>query len=95
MVAIRGEIARVERGDWPRQDNPLKAAPFTAAVVLDESWDHAYTREQAAFPVAQLRQHKYWVPVGRVDNVWGDRNLQCACLPPQAETPAPSESLAA
>ena len=81
LVAIRAEIARVERGEWPRQDNPLKAAPFTAAVALAEDWEHAYTREQAAFPVPALRRHKYWVPVGRVDNVWGDRNLQCACLP--------------
>ncbi len=81
LVAIRAEIARVERGEWPRQDNPLKAAPFTAAVALAEDWEHAYTREQAAFPVPALRRHKYWVPVGRVDNVWGDRNLQCACMP--------------
>ena len=91
MVAIREEIARVERGEWPRQDNPLKAAPFTAAVVLGSDWSRAYTREQAAFPVATLRQQKYWVPVGRVDNVWGDRNLQCACLPVQV-SPAAAEA---
>ena len=95
MSAIRAEVARVERGDWPRQDNPLKAAPFTAAVVLQESWPHPYTREQAAFPVEQLRLHKYWVPVGRVDNVWGDRNLQCACLPPQAPAGSDAPGLAA
>ncbi len=84
MACIREEIARVERGEWPRQDNPLKAAPFTAESLLDAAWEHPYSREQAAFPLPQLRQAKYWVPVGRVDNVWGDRNLQCACGPLQA-----------
>ncbi len=81
MLAIRDEIARVERGAWPRDDNPLKAAPFTAEAALSADWPHAYTREQAAFPVATLRRQKYWVPVGRVDNVYGDRNLFCACVP--------------
>ena len=95
MVAIRAEIARVERGEWPRQDNPLKAAPITAAVALAESWEHAYTREQAAFPVPALRRQKYWVPVGRVDNVWGDRNLQCACLPESDPTEQPAQPRAA
>ncbi len=81
MVAIRGEIARIEQGAWPRDDNPLKAAPFTAAALLGSAWTHAYSREQAAFPLPAQRAHKYWVPVGRIDNVWGDRNLQCACPP--------------
>ncbi len=81
MIAIRGEIAWVERGDWPREDNPLKAAPFTAAAVLGAEWTRPYSREQAAYPLPSVRTNKYWVPVGRVDNVWGDRNLQCACLP--------------
>ncbi|MGC9236316.1 MAG: aminomethyl-transferring glycine dehydrogenase [Thiomonas sp.] len=81
MIAIREEIARVERGQWPREDNPLKAAPHTAASVLGADWAHAYSREQAAFPTAAARANKYWPPVGRVDNAWGDRNLQCACLP--------------
>jgi glycine dehydrogenase len=81
MLAIRAEIALVENGTWPRDDNPLKAAPFTAEAVLGADWPHAYTREQAAFPVATLRRQKYWAPVGRVDNVWGDRNLFCACVP--------------
>jgi glycine dehydrogenase len=84
MIAIRGEIAQVEQGAWPRDDNTLKAAPFTAASTLVADWPHAYSRDQAAFPAQALRSHKYWVPVGRIDNVWGDRNLQCACIPVSA-----------
>jgi glycine dehydrogenase len=81
MIAIRAEIAKVEAGAWPRDDNPLKNAPHTAAALLKSDWPHAYSREDAAFPVAQLRHAKYWPPVGRVDNVWGDRNLFCTCPP--------------
>ena len=81
MIAIRGEIARVESGEWPADDNPLKHAPHTAEVLLKAEWTHAYPREAAAFPVASLRRSKYWAPVGRVDNVYGDRNLFCSCLP--------------
>jgi glycine dehydrogenase len=85
MIAIREEIAKVEagpdRGGWPRDDNPLKAAPHTAQALLKSDWPHPYTREQAAYPVAALRRAKYWSPVGRVDNVWGDRNLFCSCPP--------------
>jgi len=81
MIAIREEIAKVERGDWPRDDNPLKGAPHTAASLLATEWPHAYTREEAAYPNAALRHDKYWSPVGRVDNVWGDRNLSCSCPP--------------
>jgi glycine dehydrogenase len=81
MIAIRGEIAKVESGAWPKDDNPLKHAPHTAAALLGSDWPHAYTREDAAFPLPGLRRQKYWVPVGRVDNVHGDRNLFCACVP--------------
>ena len=81
MIAIRGEIAKVESGSWPRADNPLKAAPHTAEALLRRDWPHAYSREEAAYPVASLRRSKYWSPVGRVDNVYGDRNLFCACPP--------------
>ena len=81
MIAIRGEITRVERGEWPKDDNPLKNAPHTAASLLGAVWAHAYSREQAAYPVATLKRQKYWSPVGRVDNVWGDRNLMCSCPP--------------
>jgi glycine dehydrogenase len=81
MIAIRVEIAQVESGAWPREDNPLKHAPHTAASLLANDWTHAYARETAAYPVASLRRGKYWSPVGRVDNVYGDRNLFCSCLP--------------
>ena len=59
----------------------MKAAPFTAAALLGADWAHAYSREQAAFPVAGLKHRKYWAPVGRIDNVYGDRNLFCSCPP--------------
>jgi glycine dehydrogenase len=81
MIAIREEIARVERGEWPKDDNPLKNAPHTAESLLKADWARPYSREQAAYPVASLRRRKYWAPVGRVDNVWGDRNLFCSCVP--------------
>ncbi len=81
MIAIRGEIAKVESGAWPKDANPLKGAPHTAAALLKSDWPHAYSREEAAYPVASLRRNKYWSPVGRVDNVYGDRNLFCACPP--------------
>ena len=81
MIAIREEIRRVEMGAWPREDNPLKHAPHTAPALLAGEWTHAYSREEAAFPVPALRRQKYWPPVGRVDNVHGDRNLFCSCVP--------------
>jgi glycine dehydrogenase len=81
MIAIRREIAQVESGAWPQHDNPLKNAPHTAESLLMADWPHPYSREQAAFPVPGLRRQKYWVPVGRVDNVYGDRNLFCSCMP--------------
>jgi len=81
MIAIRGEIAKVESGTWSAADNPLKAAPHTAAALLVADWPHAYSREEAAYPMPALRRGKYWSPVGRVDNVYGDRNLMCSCPP--------------
>jgi glycine dehydrogenase len=77
MIAIREEIRAVEQGTMDREDNPLKHAPHTAAMVCADRWPHAYSRELAAYPVADLRAHKYWPPVGRADNVYGDRNLVC------------------
>jgi glycine dehydrogenase len=71
----------VEAGRWPRDDNPLVHAPHTAAVVGADDWAHAYRRSDAAWPLASLKAGKYWSPVGRVDNVWGDRNLSCSCIP--------------
>jgi glycine dehydrogenase len=81
MIAIREEIRKVEAGQWPQDNNPLKHAPHTAASLLAGEWDRPYSRETGAFPLASLKQSKYWPPVGRVDNVHGDRNLFCSCIP--------------
>jgi glycine dehydrogenase len=81
MVAIRAEITKVEDGSWPKHDNPLKNAPHTAAMLLADEWRHAYSREEAAYPLSSLRKRKYWSPVARVDNVHGDRHLICSCPP--------------
>ena len=81
MIAIRAEVRAIEAGKLLRDDNPLKHAPHTAQDVCASDWSHAYTREQAAYPVASLRETKYWCPVARVDNVYGDRNLFCSCAP--------------
>jgi glycine dehydrogenase len=83
MIAIREEIRAIEDGRMDRADNPLKHAPHTAAALLGE-WPHRYSREQAAYPLASLRKDKYWPPVGRADNVYGDRNLFCTCVPMEA-----------
>jgi glycine dehydrogenase len=81
MITIREEIAKVERGEFDREDNPLKNAPHTVQVVTANEWERKYTREQAAYPVASLRRQKYWPPVSRADNSYGDRNLFCSCVP--------------
>ena len=81
MIAIREEIRQIENGQLPQDNNPLKNAPHTAESLLAADWNRPYTREAAAYPVAALRSNKYWSPVGRVDNVYGDRNLFCSCLP--------------
>ncbi|MET3118196.1 glycine dehydrogenase [Undibacterium sp. GrIS 1.8] len=81
MITIREEIAKVASGEYDAKDNPLKNAPHTAQVLVANDWTHAYGREVAAFPVASLRKQKYWPPVGRADNVYGDRNLFCSCVP--------------
>jgi glycine dehydrogenase len=81
MIAIRGEIAAIAAGKLDKADNPLKHAPHTARDVMANVWTHAYSREQAAFPLAWVAAAKYWPPVKRVDNVYGDRNLVCTCAP--------------
>jgi glycine dehydrogenase len=81
MLSIRAEIAEVEQGHWPQDNNPLKHAPHTAATVVAAAWDRPYARELGAFPLASLKATKYWPTVGRVDNVYGDRNLFCSCIP--------------
>ncbi|BAL27539.1 aminomethyl-transferring glycine dehydrogenase [Azoarcus sp. KH32C] len=83
MIAIREEIAKVASGEFDAKDNPLVNAPHTAEAIAGE-WAHPYSREEAVYPLASLRENKYWSPVGRVDNVYGDRNLVCACPPMSA-----------
>jgi len=84
MIAIRGEITDIEAGTLDKTDNPLKNAPHTAREVIAETWTHAYTRERAAYPLPYVAASKYWPPVKRVDNVYGDRNLICTCAPLEA-----------
>ena len=81
LIAIRKEIAAIETGQLDRADNPLKHAPHTAAAVTATTWDRGYSREVAAFPAPWLREYKYWPPVARIDNAYGDRNLVCSCPP--------------
>ncbi|MFJ2381304.1 aminomethyl-transferring glycine dehydrogenase [Pseudomonas protegens] len=80
MLSIRAEIAQVQEGNWPAEDNPLKGAPHTLADITGV-WERSYSIEQAVLPTAHTRAHKYWPAVNRVDNVYGDRNLFCACVP--------------
>ncbi|MEL6195935.1 MAG: aminomethyl-transferring glycine dehydrogenase [Myxococcota bacterium] len=81
MIAIRGEIEAIANGESDKADNPLKNAPHTAEMVLDTEWSHPYRREQGAYPAKWLRAHKFWPPVARVDNSYGDRNFVCSCPP--------------
>jgi glycine dehydrogenase len=80
MISIREEIAAVERGDFDRQNNPLKRAPHTADLLLAD-WDRPYPKGRAFFPAPWVAEDKYWPPVARVDNAYGDRHLVCACPP--------------
>jgi glycine dehydrogenase len=79
LIAIHAEIQEIESGQMDRLNNLLKNAPHTAAAVVKEPWDRPYSRERAAFPAAWTREHKYWPAAGRIDSVWGDRNLVCTC----------------
>ena len=84
MISIRKEIAEVENGNSDKLDNPLKNAPHTAAVVMASSWERPYSREQAAFPLPYVSDHKFWPSVGRVNDTFGDRTLVCSCPPMEA-----------
>jgi len=84
MISIKAEADSVGAGDWPGDDNPLRNAPHTAETVIVGEWTHPYSREQAVYPVPSLVRGKYWPPVRRIDQAWGDRNLFCACPPPEA-----------
>jgi glycine dehydrogenase len=81
MIAIRAEIRSIEQGQTPRDNNPLKNAPHTVLELAEESWQRPYSRKQACFPQGVLPTRKYWSPVNRIDNVYGDRNLICTCPP--------------
>ncbi len=81
MISIRKEIKAIEDGEMDAEDNPLKNAPHTIDMVCADEWSHTYSRDQAAYPLPSLREDKYWSPVGRVDNVYGDTNLVCSCPP--------------
>ncbi len=83
MIAIKAEIDRIDAGDWPGEDNPLRNAPHTAAVLAGE-WQHPYSRAEAVFPPGVDPAHKYFPPVGRIDGAYGDRNLICSCPSPEA-----------
>ena len=79
MIEIRKEIKQIEAGELDVKDNMLKNAPHSAEQVSADEWDHPYSRSETAYPVDSLRNNKYWCPVSRVDNVYGDRNLLCNC----------------
>ncbi|MDA0190004.1 MAG: glycine dehydrogenase (aminomethyl-transferring), partial [Proteobacteria bacterium] len=85
LTAIREEIRKVEQGLWPATDNPLKNAPHTQADLADAGWTHPYSRQEAAFPLPWVAEDKFWPSVNRIDDVYGDRNLFCACVPPGAD----------
>ncbi|GAA3211614.1 aminomethyl-transferring glycine dehydrogenase [Microbacterium terregens] len=84
MIAIRAEALAVAAGEWPAEDNPLGNAPHTAEAVVAAEWAHPYSRELAVYPVRSLVRTKYWPPVRRIDQAYGDRNLVCACPPVEA-----------
>ncbi|MEU6740884.1 aminomethyl-transferring glycine dehydrogenase [Streptosporangium sandarakinum] len=81
MIAIRGEIAKVASGEYDKKDNPLRNAPHTADCLVTDDWNHPYSRVEAAYPLPSLREDKYWSPVRRIDQAYGDRNLVCSCPP--------------
>ncbi|MGA8656978.1 MAG: aminomethyl-transferring glycine dehydrogenase [Chthoniobacterales bacterium] len=87
MISIYGEIRAIETGEADREDNVLKRAPHTAQDLLVDSWDRSYSRDSAAYPASWSREHKFWPVVGRIDNVYGDRNLFCACVPVESVEP--------
>jgi glycine dehydrogenase len=80
LISIREEIAAIERGEMDRENNPVKNAPHTAQEVTATEWNHPYSREVAAYPAEWTRHHKYWPPVSRIDDVYGDRHLVCSCV---------------
>ena len=86
MIGIRDEIRHVEQGRWPLDDSPLKHAPHTQADIVDSQWDRPYSRREAVFPLPWVAENKFWPHVNRVDDVYGDRHLFCACVPIDDDT---------
>jgi len=84
LIAIHGEIKRIELGEWDKTDNPLKNAPHTQQVICGDEWNHSYSRTEAAFPIGYLSVQKFWPSIGRINNTFGDRNLVCTCTPTEA-----------
>jgi glycine dehydrogenase len=89
MISVHAEIKAIESGRVDKTNNVLKNAPHTAEAVISDKWDRPYPREQAAYPAPWLRQHKFWPPVGRIDNVFGDRHLVCSCIGMEAYSSEP------
>ena len=83
MIAIKAEAERVAAGEWTLEESPLRRAPHTAGSIVRD-WDRPYSRQEAVFPVPGVEHAKYWPPVSRIDQAFGDRNLVCACPPPEA-----------
>ncbi len=94
LIQIRVEIREIEEGRFDKENNVLKNAPHTAAVVTSDSWDKPYTRQKAAFPLPFVKETKFWPAVSRVDNAYGDRNLVCSCLPMEVYAPSEENQLA-
>jgi len=92
MIAIREEITEIESGKGSADDSILRHAPYTVESVTTDDWPHMFSRQQAAFPVDSLKKDRYWPPVGRIDNVYGDRNLVCSCPPLSEYTDTPTEA---
>ena len=84
LISIKDEILKIADGKYHQNDNPIKNAPHTATHIASDNWPHRYSRNEAVYPANHLKSHKYWPPVGRIDNAFGDRNLICTC-PPASE----------
>ena len=82
MIQIRDEIKQIEMGQADRENNPLRNAPHSIEHLTSDEWKHPYTRQEASFPLAWVKDHKFWTPVRRIDNAYGDRNLVCSCPSP-------------
>ncbi len=92
MISIRNEITLIEDGDGSAEDSILRHAPYTVEAVTVDHWNHRFSRQEAAFPLISLKKDRYWPPVGRIDNVYGDRNLICSCPPISRYADTPTEA---